>query len=122
MPRFQVQTIAHNDDAVEGQPRFGAIPNNELIDRVLVNSARSWRPKAIENCCFTMIQIRQAKHSATVIRLDSLFTHDDGLPNAAPLGRGRQHGRCNQPWDRTGFERYRLITEVWEIFRLESRF
>jgi hypothetical protein len=60
-----------------------------------------------------MIQIRQAKHSATVIRLNSLFTHDDdGLPNAAPLGRGRQHGRCNQPWDRTGFDRYRLVTPV----------
>ena len=27
-----------------------------------------------------MIQIRQAKHSATVIRLDSLFAHSDGLP------------------------------------------
>jgi len=24
MPRFQVQAIAHDDDAVEGQPRFGA--------------------------------------------------------------------------------------------------
>jgi hypothetical protein len=27
-----------------------------------------------------MIQIRQPKHSATVIRLDSLFAHGDGLP------------------------------------------
>jgi hypothetical protein len=52
-----------------------------------------------------MIQIRQAKHSATVIRLDSLFAHDDGLPNAATLGRRRPPGRCNQPWDRP-FERF----------------
>ena len=27
-----------------------------------------------------MIQIGQTKHSATVIRLDSRFAHDDGLP------------------------------------------
>jgi hypothetical protein len=27
-----------------------------------------------------MIQIWQAEHSATVIRLDSRFAHDDGLP------------------------------------------
>jgi hypothetical protein len=27
-----------------------------------------------------MIQVGQAKHPATVIRLDSVFAHDDGLP------------------------------------------
>jgi hypothetical protein len=27
-----------------------------------------------------MIEIRQPEHSATVIRLDSLFAHGDGLP------------------------------------------
>ena len=80
MPRFQVHAIAHDDDAVEGQPRLGAVPGDELVDGVLVDSARSWRAEAIENCRFTMIQVWQAEYSAAVIRLDSLFAHGDGLP------------------------------------------
>ena len=72
MTRFQVHAIAHNDDAVESQPRLGAVPGDELVNGVLVDSARSWRAEAIENCRFAMIQIRQPQHSATVIRLDSV--------------------------------------------------
>jgi len=79
MPRFQVQAIAHNDDSVKGQPRLRAVPGDELVDGVLVDSARSWRAEAIENCRFTMIQVWQAEHSATIVRLDSRFAHDDGL-------------------------------------------
>src|SRR5437016_1160434 len=79
MPRFQVHAIAHDDDAVEGQPRLGAVPGDELVDGVLVDSARSLRAEAIENCRFTMIQVWQAEHSATIVRLDSRFAHDDGL-------------------------------------------
>lgn len=79
MPRFQVHAIAHDDDAVEGQPRLGAVPSDELVDGVLVDSARSWRAEAIENCRFTMIQVWQAEHSATIVRFDSRFAHDDGL-------------------------------------------
>jgi len=37
-PRFQVHPIAHDHDAVEGQPRLGAIPGNELVNSVLVHS------------------------------------------------------------------------------------
>src|ERR1039458_3410170 len=36
--------------------------------------------EAVEHCHIAMIQIRQPKHSATVIRLDSLFAHGHGLP------------------------------------------
>jgi hypothetical protein len=32
-----------------------------------VNAARGWRVEAVEHCQFAMIQIRQPKHSATVI-------------------------------------------------------
>ena len=45
--------------------------------------------EAVEHCQFAMIQIRQPKHSATVIRLDSLFAHSDGLP-------------CRSIWDDGG--------------------
>ncbi len=80
MPRLQVHAIAHDDDPIEGQPRLGAVPGDELVDGVLVDSTRSWRAQAIENCRFTVIQVWQAEHSATIVRLDSLFAHSDGLP------------------------------------------
>jgi hypothetical protein len=84
MPRFQVHAIAHDHDTVESQPRLGAIPGDELIDGVQIDTARSWRTEAVENCRFTMIQVWQAEHSATVIRLNLLLAHSDGLPSAAP--------------------------------------
>jgi len=75
-----VHAVAHDYDAIEGQSGLGAVPGDELIDGVLVDSARSWRAEAVEHRRFAMIQIRQPKHSATVIRLDSMFAHGDGLP------------------------------------------
>ena len=80
MPRFQVHAIAHDDDAIESQSGFRAIPGNELVDGVLVHAARGWRAEAVEDCQFAVIQIGETKHSATVIRSDSRFAHDDGLP------------------------------------------
>ena len=47
MPRFQVYAIAHDDDAVEGQPRFGAVPGDELIDGVLVDSREAGDPRLL---------------------------------------------------------------------------
>jgi hypothetical protein len=35
MPRFQVHAIAHDHDAVEGQPRLRTIPGDELVDCIL---------------------------------------------------------------------------------------
>ena len=71
--------------------------------------------EAVEHCQFAMIQIRQPKHSATVIRLDCLFAHGDGLlcrrigttaqtiwaMQVPALGTGLE-----------GFERYRLFIAV----------
>src|SRR5215472_13402482 len=79
MPRFQVHAIAHDHDAVEGRPRLGTVPGDELVNRVLVYWTRSWRTEAVKHGQFAMIQIWQAAHSAAVIRLDSLFVHSDGL-------------------------------------------
>ena len=47
MPRFQIYPIAHNDDAVEGQPRLGAVPGNKLIDCVLVNATDAGDPRLL---------------------------------------------------------------------------
>src|SRR5271170_1316520 len=40
MPRFQVHAVANDYDAVEGQPRLGAVPGDELVDGILVDAAR----------------------------------------------------------------------------------
>ena len=41
--------ITHHDDAVEGEPRFGAVPGNELVDAELVYAARTRRGEPIEH-------------------------------------------------------------------------
>ena len=80
MAGFQVHPVANDHDPVECEAGFRAVPGDELIDGVLVNAARGWRAETVEHRQFAMIQIGQAKHSATVIRLDSVIAHDDGLP------------------------------------------
>ena len=77
---FQVHAVSNDYDAIEGQSGFGAVPGDELVDSILVHAARGWRAEAVEDGQFAMIQIRQPKHSATVIRFDPLFAHSDGLP------------------------------------------
>jgi hypothetical protein len=78
--RLQVHAVANDHDPVQREARFGAVPSDELIDGVFIDAARGWRAEAVEHGQFAMIQIRQPKHPATVIRLDFLFTHSDGLP------------------------------------------
>jgi len=75
-----VHAVANDHDAVEGQAGLGAVPGDELVNGVLVHTARGWRAEAIEHGQLAVIQIRQAKHPAMVIRLDSQFAHGDGLP------------------------------------------
>jgi len=110
MPRFQVHAIAHDDDAVEGQPRLGAVPGDELVDGVLVDSARGWRAEAVKNGGLALIQVRQAEHSATVILLDSVFSHGDGLP-CRRMELSQNAWAVQDPWTskRLDFERHRLI-------------
>ena len=40
--RFQVHAVANHHDAVEGQTGLRAIPEDELVDGVLVHAARGW--------------------------------------------------------------------------------
>ena len=51
-----------------------------LLPQLSADQARGWRAEAIEHGQLAVIQIRQAKHPATVIRPDSQFAHGDGLP------------------------------------------
>ena len=75
-----MHAVADNHDAVEGEARFGTVPGDELVDGVLVDTARGWRAEAVEYGPLTMIQIRQSKQPATVIRLNLVLGHSDGLP------------------------------------------
>jgi len=65
---------------LKAEARFGTVPGDELVDGVLVDTARGWRAEAVEYCPLTMIQIRQSKQPATVIRLNFVLGHSDGLP------------------------------------------
>jgi hypothetical protein len=54
--------------------------DTSMIELANVNAARRGRAEAVEHRQFAMIQIWKPKHSATVIRLDSVFAHGDGFP------------------------------------------
>jgi len=61
--------------------RLGVVQGNDWsLAYSYVHAARGWRAEAVEHGQFAMIQIWQPKHSATVIRLDSVFAHGNGLP------------------------------------------
>jgi hypothetical protein len=62
-----------------------------------------------------MIQVWQAEHSATVIRLDSRFAHDDGLPMPQDWNYGTDRlgdASIVTVYRVEGFERYGLLTAV----------
>jgi len=44
-----VQAVANNHDAVEREAGFGTVPGDELVDGVLVHTARGWRAQAVEH-------------------------------------------------------------------------
>src|SRR5450755_153908 len=115
MPRFQVHAVANHHDAVQCEPRFGAVPGNELIDGVFIDAARGWRAEAVEHRQSAMIQIRQPKHSATVVRLDSLFAHSDGLQCRSIWDDGGRLDVARRVALRSGlggFERYGLVSST----------
>jgi hypothetical protein len=65
-----------------------------------------------------MIQIRQPKHSATVIRLDSLFAHGDGLQCRRPWDDGDRMGDSTKGGGRRSFERYRLFLSIASFYSM----
>ncbi len=81
--RFQVHAVADYHDAVEREARFGTVTGDELIDGVLLHAARGWRSEAVEHRPLTMIQIRQSKQPATIIRLNFALAHWRRPPHAA---------------------------------------
>jgi hypothetical protein len=95
MPRFQVHAIAHDNDAIERQTGLGTVPGDELIDGVLVDTPLGGRAEAVKHCSLAMIQIRQTKQPATVIRLDSILAHGDGLPMPQHWDYRRAPAQCN---------------------------
>ena len=47
--RFQVTPITKNHNAIEGEARFGTVPVDEFIDRVIVSSLRVGLGEAAEH-------------------------------------------------------------------------
>jgi len=72
---FQEDAVANHDDAIESQAGLRAVPCDELLDGVLVDAARTRRRETVEHRCLGVIQIRQPKHGATIVRLGSIFPH-----------------------------------------------
>ena len=54
---FQVHAIAHDNDTIESQAGFGAVPGDELIDRKLIDPARTRRSEAVEHGHFGMVEV-----------------------------------------------------------------
>jgi hypothetical protein len=57
-------------------------------------------PRLLEHGQFAMVQIRQAQYPATVIRLNSMLAHGDGLP-CRSIGT-----TADRPEHARGFERF----------------
>ena len=57
---FQVHAIAHDNDAIESQAGFGAVPGDELIDRKLIDPARTRRSEAVEHGHFGMVEVGES--------------------------------------------------------------
>jgi len=70
---FQEDAVANHDDAIESQAGLRAVPCDELLDGVLVDAARTRRRETVEHRCLGVIQIRQPKHSATIVALVLFF-------------------------------------------------
>jgi hypothetical protein len=77
---FEVHAIANDNNAVECQSRFRAIPSNKLLDCVLIHASRAGRGKAVKHNRLGMVQIWQSEHYAMVVCPGFLATHAGGLP------------------------------------------
>jgi len=66
-PRFEMHAIAHDDDAIECQTRFRAVPGNELFDGVLIDATGTGRSEAVQHRQLGMIQIRETKYGPTIV-------------------------------------------------------
>ena len=85
--------------------------------------ARGRRNETVEDRQLAMVEIWNPEDPATVIWLDSLFAHDDGLLGAVALeprqaawtGKGSLPGRAEY------YERYRLFTNAYFTRRPNRR-
>ncbi len=61
MELFKMYAVSQHHDTVERQPRFGAIPIDELSDRVIIRTLSTLRSERVENCSLRQRQIGQAQ-------------------------------------------------------------
>src|SRR5215472_10931484 len=70
-----MRTVSRNDDPIKRQAWFRAVPTYELLNGVLIHTARRHRTETVKHCRFAMIQVRQPHYHTTIIRLRSAFAH-----------------------------------------------
>ena len=61
LPALQVDPLTGDDRFVKGQARLGAIPKDELINRVSITSLRGRGTQAAKHGGFGLIQIRKSE-------------------------------------------------------------
>ena len=71
---------------------------NVLAGQLFVDAARAGRREAVEHRHLGVVEVWQPERFATIIRLDSVFAHGDGLP-------------CRSLWD-YGSRRYDASTDA----------
>jgi len=78
--RFQLHATAHDNDAIESQAEFGAIPGDELIDRKLIDPARTRGSEAVEHGHFGNGRRRGVGVRPDDIQFDFSLAHAGGPP------------------------------------------
>src|SRR5450755_2433599 len=75
----KVYAVADHHDAVQRQARLGAVPSNELFNRISIRPPRFGRSQGVEHCGLGMIQIGEPKHCAVELSFALLWDHAGGL-------------------------------------------
>src|SRR5664279_4449652 len=76
---FKVYAVADHHDAVQRQAWLGAVPGNELFNRIFIGPPRCGRSQGVEYCGLGMIQIREPKHRAAELGFALFWDHAGGL-------------------------------------------
>src|SRR3974390_1076423 len=71
--------VADHNDAVQRQAWLGAVPGNELFNRIFMRPPRRGRSQGVEHCGLGMIEIGEPKHCAGVPDFGFLWSHAGGL-------------------------------------------
>src|SRR5208283_5846190 len=76
---FKVYAVADHHDAVQCQAWLGAVPSNELFNRICIRPPRFGRSQGAEHCGLGMIQIGEPEDCAVQLGFALFWDHAGGL-------------------------------------------